>query len=92
MAFEHIAEAVTELTARADTIQQEARKSARRAEALVEVMEGVNQSGRDVAAETESVSAATEEQSASMDEVADASKKLFDLAQELSATTEKFRI
>ena len=91
-AFEHIAEAVTELTAQADTIQQEARKSAKRAEALVEVMEGVNQSGRDVAAETESVSAATEEQSASMDEVADASKKLSNLAQELSATTEKFRI
>ena len=91
-AFEHIAEAVTELTAQADTIQQEARKSARRAEALVEVMEGVNQSGRDVASETESVSAATEEQSASMDEVADASKKLSNLAQELSATTEKFRI
>lgn len=91
-AFEHIAAAVTELTAQADTIQQEAQKSAKRAASLVAVMEGVNQSGRDVAAETESVSAATEEQSASMDEVADASKKLFDLAQELSATTEKFRI
>lgn len=91
-AFEHIAEAVTELTAQADTIQQEARASAKRAASLVEVMEGVNQSGRDVAAETESVSAATEEQSASMNEVADASKKLSNLAQELSATTERFRI
>lgn len=91
-AFEHISEAVTDLTAQADTILQEARESTGRAESLVKVMEGIDKSGRDVAAETESVSAATEEQSASMDEVAGASRKLSDLAQELSSSTAKFRI
>ena len=81
-----------DLTAQADTILQEARESTGRAESLVKVMEGIDKSGRDVAAETESVSAATEEQSASMDEVACASRKLSDLAQELSSSTAKFRI
>ncbi len=91
-AFSRIAEAVTNLTAHADTILHEAQQSTKRAEALVSVMEGIDKSGHDVAAETESVSAATEEQSASMDEVANASQKLSDLAQELSSSTAKFKI
>ncbi len=91
-AFETIAAAVTDLTRHAETILAEARDSSSKAESLVNVMEGINKSGRDVASETESVSAATEEQSASMDEVANASRKLADLAQELTSSTAKFKI
>ena len=62
------------------------------AERLVQVMDGINQRGREVAEETESVSAATEEQSASMDEIAGASQKLAELAQDLQASTSKFSL
>ena len=91
-AFETISAAVTDLTEHADAILSEARQSTAKAEKLVDVMEGIDKSGRDVASETESVSAATEEQSASMDEIANASRKLADLAQELSDSTAKFKI
>ncbi|MBR6711350.1 MAG: methyl-accepting chemotaxis protein [Selenomonadaceae bacterium] len=90
--FEHIAAAVSDLTQHAETILQDARRSAEKVDALVQVMDGINQSGKDVAAETESVSAATEEQSASMAEIADASRKLSGLAQELTGATAKFKI
>ncbi|MDD6163079.1 MAG: methyl-accepting chemotaxis protein, partial [Anaerovibrio slackiae] len=70
----------------------EAKESSAKADALVNVMEGINRNSQEVASETESVSAATEEQSASMDEVATASDKLANLAQELTASTNKFRI
>lgn len=91
-AFETISAAVSDLTTHADSILSEARSSTEKAEKLVKVMEGLDKSGRDVAAETESVSAATEEQSASMDEVANASRNLASLAEELSESTAKFKI
>jgi methyl-accepting chemotaxis protein len=90
--FDSIVDAVSSLTDHADAILTEARDSSAKAEALVEVMDSINKSGRDVAAETESVSAATEEQSASMDEVAHASQKLADLSRELTDSTKKFKI
>ena len=70
----------------------EARKSTAKAEELVDVMEGINKSGLDVASETQSVSAATEEQSAAMDEVANASRNLASLAKELSEHAAKFKL
>ena len=91
-AFESIANAVSELTASSESILSAAQRSAQKAAQLVAVMDGINKSGRDVAAETESVSAATEEQSASMDEIAGASQKLAELAQELQNSTTKFKL
>lgn len=91
-AFESIVAAVSSLTEHADAILTEARQSSAKAESLVEVMDGINQSSRDVAAETESVSAATEEQSASMDEVAGASQRLADLSHELTDSAKRFKI
>ena len=91
-AFESIASAVGELTTSSEAILSAARRSAQKAAQLVAVMDGINKSGRDVAAETESVSAATEEQSASMDEIAGASQKLAELAQELQNSTTKFKL
>ena len=81
-----------DLTDGSQKILREAKESAAKADALVEVMESINRNSQEVASETESVSAATEEQSASMDEVANASDKLANLAQELTASTNKFRI
>ena len=91
-AFERIAGSVTDLTEGSQKILREAKESSAKADALVNVMEGINRNSQEVASETESVSAATEEQSASMDEVATASDKLANLAQELTASTNKFRI
>ena len=91
-AFERIADSVMDLTDGSQKILREAKESAAKADALVEVMESINRNSQEVASETESVSAATEEQSASMDEVANASDKLANLAQELTASTNKFKI
>lgn len=91
-AFENIANAVAELTKSSEAILSAAQRSSQKAGQLVAVMDGINKSGRDVAAETESVSAATEEQSASMDEIAGASQKLAELAQELQNSTTKFKL
>jgi methyl-accepting chemotaxis protein len=92
IAFETITSAVEELTSNSEAILSAARRSAQKAAELVEVMDGINESGREVAVETESVSAATEEQSASMDEIANASQKLAGLAQELQDSTTKFKL
>ena len=91
-AFETIAGSVEGLTQGAQKILDEARTASDKAMALVEVMENIDKSSRAVASETESVSAATEEQSASMDEIAQASDKLSTVANELQASTKKFRI
>jgi methyl-accepting chemotaxis protein len=92
VAFETITSAVKELTSNSEAILSAARRSAKKAAELVAVMDGINESGREVAVETESVSAATEEQSASMDEIANASQKLAGLAQELQDSTTKFKL
>ena len=91
-AFQNITNAVGSLTNNAEMILEAAKRSVSKAEQLVLVMDGVNQTGRDVAAETESVSAATEEQSAAMDEIAGASQKLAVLAQDLQDSTAKFKL
>mgnify|MGYP001772035995 CR=1 FL=1 len=91
-AFETIAGSVEGLTQGAQKILDEARTASDKAMALVEVMENIDKSSRAVASETESVSAATEEQSASMDEIAQASDKLSTVANELQASTKKFKI
>lgn len=91
-AFEKINEAVVSLTQHSEDILNAAHASVEKADQMVAVMEGINASGKDVAAETESVSAATEEQSASMDEVAEASRKLADLAGNLQQSTAQFQI
>ena len=91
-AFETIAGSVEGLTQGAQKILDEARTASDKAMALVEVMEKIDRSSRAVASETESVSAATEEQSASMDEIAQASDKLSTVANELQASTKKFKI
>ena len=91
-AFETIAGSVEGLTQGAQKILDEARTASDKAMALVEVMEKIDKSSRAVASETESVSAATEEQSASMDEIAQASDKLSTVANELQASTKKFKI
>ena len=92
VAFETITSAVKELTSNSEAILSAARRSAKKAAELVAVMDGINESGREVAVETESVSAATEEQSASMDEIANASQMLAGLAQELQDSTTKFKL
>lgn len=92
VAFETITSAVKELTSNSEAILSAAQRSAKKAAELVAVMDGINESGREVAVETESVSAATEEQSASMDEIANASQKLAGLAQELQDSTTKFKL
>lgn len=91
-AFGKIAASVADLAEGSEKILREAKESSAKADALVRIMENINKSSRDVAAETQSVSAATEEQSASMDEIAGASVKLADLAQELAASTNKFKL
>ena len=91
-AFETIAGSVAGLTQGAQKILDEARVASDKAMALVQVMENIDKSSRNVASETESVSAATEEQSASMDEIAHASDKLASVANELQSSTQKFKI
>lgn len=91
-AFGRIAESVQDLTDGSHKILREAKDSASKAEALVGTMEAINHSSQSIAAETQSVSAASEEQSASMDEVANASDKLASLAQELTDSTNKFKL
>ncbi len=90
--FKNIANAIVQLTQHAEEIQKNAQVASTRVDKLVNTMEELNRSSKDVSAETESVSAATEEQSASIDEVASASKKLSDLAGELTESTSKFKI
>lgn len=90
--FENISAAVNQLTQNAESILDAAQHSVQKATQLVDVMDGINKSGRDVALETQSVSAATEEQTASMDEIAGASQKLAELAQELQLSTAKFKL
>ncbi len=90
--FQNITDAIAQLTGHAEEIQRNAQVASTRVDKLVEAMDELNRSSKDVSAETESVSAATEEQSASIDEVASASKKLSELAEELTASTSKFKI
>ena len=90
--FQHITDAIAELTSHAEEILNNAQVASKRVDKLVESMDELNQSSKDVSAETESVSAATEEQSASIDEVASASQKLSELAAELTDSTAKFKI
>ncbi len=90
--FKNITEAVATLTSHAEEILTNAQTASARVDKLVDSMDELNQSGKEVGAETESVSAATEEQSASIDEVAAASKKLSELAGELTDSTSKFKI
>ena len=90
--FKNITEAIAKLTNHAEEILTNAKTASTRVDALVEAMDELNKSSKDVSAETESVSAATEQQSASIDEVANASKKLSDLAEELTASASKFKI
>lgn len=91
-AFAKITTAVNGLTQYAENILHDAAVSVEQANAMVEIMDGINKAGQDVATETESVSAATEEQSASMDEVAAASRQLAELAANLQSSTAKFKI
>lgn len=91
-AFEKINAAVVSLTKHSEDILSAAHTSVEKADRMVSVMEGINESSKSVAAETQSVSAATEEQSASMDEVAEASRKLADLAGSLQESTAQFQI
>ena len=91
-AFQRIAESVESLNDGSQKILREAKDSVSKAEALVGIMESINNSSQSIASETQSVSAASEEQSASMDEVANASDKLASLAQELTDSTNKFKI
>lgn len=90
--FRNITEAIAQLTSHAEEILKNAKMAANRVDKLVDAMDELNRSSKDVSSETESVSAATEEQSASIDEVANASKKLSDLAEELTASASKFKI
>ena len=90
--FKNITAAIAQLTNHAEEILTNAKTASTRVDKLVEAMDELNKSSKDVSAETESVSAATEEQSASIDEVANASKKLSDLAEELTASASKFKI
>lgn len=90
--FKNITDAIVQLTQHAEEIQRNAKDASARVDKLVESMDELNKSSKDVSAETESVSAATEQQSASIDEVASASKKLSELAEELTASTSKFKI
>ena len=73
-------------------ILNNAKVASTRVDKLVEAMDALNRSSKDVSMETESVSAATEEQSASIDEVAGASQKLSELAEALTDSTAKFKI
>ncbi len=90
--FKNITNAIVQLTRHAEEIQRNAQDASTRVDKLVASMDELNKSSKDVSAETESVSAATEQQSASIDEVASASKKLSELAEELTASTSKFKI
>ena len=90
--FSNITAAIEQLTSHAEEILTNAKVAAARVDKLVEAMDELNLSSKSVSAETESVSAATEEQSASIDEVANASKKLSELAEELTASAAKFEI
>ena len=90
--FKNINDAITELTAHAEEILNNAQIASTRVDKLVETMDELNRSSKDVSAETESVSAATEEQSASIDEVAGASQKLSERAEALTDSTAKFKI
>ena len=90
--FKNITDAIVELTNHAEEILTNAQTASARVDTLVGSMNELNRSSKDVSYETESVSAATEEQSASIDEVASASKKLSDLAGELTNSTAKFKI
>ena len=90
--FSNITAAIEQLTSHAEEILTNAKVAASRVDKLVEAMDELNLSSKSVSAETESVSAATEEQSASIDEVANASKKLSDLAEELTTSAAKFQI
>ena len=90
--FSNITAAIEQLTRHAEEILTNAKVAAARVDKLVEAMDELNLSSKSVSAETESVSAATEEQSASIDEVANASKKLSDLAEELTTSAAKFQI
>ena len=90
--FSNITAAIEQLTSHAEEILTNAKVAAARVDKLVEAMDELNHSSKDVSAETQSVSAATEEQSASIDEVANASKKLSELAEELTASAAKFEI
>ena len=90
--FKNITDAIAQLTSHAVEILNNAKMAANRVDKLVEAMDELNRSSKDVSSETESVSAATEQQSASIDEVANASKKLSELAEELTASAAKFTI
>lgn len=90
--FKNITDAIVKLTNDAEEIQRNAKAASARVDKLVITMDALNKSSEDVSVETESVSAATEQQSASIDEVASASKKLSELAGELTASVAKFKI
>ena len=91
-AFVQILDMVQNVNAQSGEIARTMEDLARGTQKIVESASGVERSSKDVAAESQTVSAATEEQSASMEQIASGSRSLANLAQELQAASEKFRI
>ena len=90
--FKNITEAVAQLTSHAEEILKNAENSSAHIDKIVLEMNELQISGKNVCEETDALSAATQQQAAVISEVADASKKLSNLAAEISDSTAKLKI
>ena len=90
--FKQIADAIVALSQEIETISTAINQMAGDSKHMVKSIVEIDEISTKNAAETQSISAATEEQSASMEEIASASQSLANLAMELQAAVEKFKI
>ena len=90
--FQNITDAVAQLTSHAEEILHNAETSSATVDKLAQAMNELDKLSKDFNAEIEVLTLATEEQSASIDEVQNVSKKLSEIAAELSELTAKFKI
>jgi len=90
--FKQIADAIVALSQEIETISTAINQMAGDSRHMVKSIVEIDEISTKNAAETQSISAATEEQSASMEEIASASQSLANLAMELQAAVEKFKI
>jgi methyl-accepting chemotaxis protein len=91
-AFSDIIRLIEEVSAEVSKISAAAQQISTGSLDIVTAVRGIDTVTKETAAQTQSVSAATEEETASMEEIAASSRSLAQLAEELQASTAKFRV
>lgn len=90
--FGEIVDSIVQLSQQINEISGSIQKMVENSKVFVTSLKEVDKISKENAGEAETISAATQEQSASMEEIASASQILANMAVELKASVEKFRV